>query len=226
MKQVESMTPNPNRYEEGKCDSWHKLVESNLACTDCAEQQVVVRILSGGELTIEGDGRGLSKICILAKARKHVLQRASSHLMYVISSRVEIKKKKETGVLVVSECPDAYPDDLPGFSFEMQDLTKLMVKNIYPLPRIDDLFDRLPGAMWFSKIDLRSGEEEVHKTAFCTRYMHFEFIGMPFGLMNVPIAFMDLMNRVCSLLLGKSVIVYISDLLIYSRSKKELMEHL
>ncbi|KAI3700659.1 hypothetical protein L2E82_45296 [Cichorium intybus] len=103
-----------------------------------------------------------------------------------------------------------------------------MVKNRYPLPRIDDLFDQLQGASWFSKIDLRSGyhqmrvrNEDVEKTAFRTRYGHYEFVVMPFGLTNAPVAFMDLMNRVCRPMLDCLVIVYIDDILIYPRTRKE-----
>ena len=82
-------------------------------------------------------------------------------------------------------------------------LNQVMVKNRYPLPRIDDLFDQLQGASVFSKIDLRSGyhqlrikEEDISKSTFQTRYGHYEFLVLPFGLTNAPAAFMDLMNRV------------------------------
>ncbi|GJW96491.1 putative reverse transcriptase domain-containing protein [Tanacetum coccineum] len=116
---------------------------------------------------------------------------------------------------------------------DYRELNKLTIKNRYPLPRIDDLFDQLQGACCFSKIDLRSGyhqlrirEEDIPKTAFRTRYGHFEFTVMPFGLTNAPTIFMDLMNRVCKMYLDKFVIMFIDDILIYSKSEKEHEVHL
>ena len=89
---------------------------------------------------------------------------------------------------------------------DYRQLNKVTIKNRYPLPRIDDLFDQLRGARVYSKIDLRTGyhqlrvrEADIHKTAFRTRYEHFEFIVMLFGLTNAPTAFMDLMHRVFQL---------------------------
>ncbi|GJW45164.1 putative nucleotidyltransferase, ribonuclease H, partial [Tanacetum coccineum] len=111
---------------------------------------------------------------------------------------------------------------------DYRELNKLTVKNRYPLPRIDDLFDQLQGLCYFSKIDIQSGyhqqrvhEEDIPKTTFRTRYGHFEFTVMPFGLTNAPAVFMDLMSRVCKPYLDKFVIVFIDDILIYSKSKEE-----
>ncbi|GJY41211.1 putative reverse transcriptase domain-containing protein [Tanacetum coccineum] len=114
-----------------------------------------------------------------------------------------------------------------------RELNKLTVKNRCPLPRIDDLLDQLQGSSVYSKIDLRSGyhqlrvrEKDIPKTAFRTRYGHYEFQVMPFGLTNAPVVFMDLMNWVCQPYLDKFVIVFIEDILIYSKNKEEHEEHL
>ncbi|GKF50535.1 putative reverse transcriptase domain-containing protein [Tanacetum coccineum] len=116
---------------------------------------------------------------------------------------------------------------------DYRELNKLTVKNRYPLPRIDDLFDQLQGSSIYSKIDLRSGyhqlrvrEEDIQKTVFRTRYGHYEFQVMMFGLTNAPAVFMDLINRVCKPYLDKFVIVFINDILIYSKNQQEHEEHL
>jgi hypothetical protein len=112
-------------------------------------------------------------------------------------------------------------------------LNAVTIKNKYPLPRIDILFDQLAVAQVFSKIDLCSGyhqikirAEDIPKTAFTTRYGLFEYLVMSFGLTNAPPHFIYLMNSVLMLELDKFVVVFIDDILIYSRSMEEHEEHL
>jgi hypothetical protein len=116
---------------------------------------------------------------------------------------------------------------------DYRSLNEVTIKNKYPLPRIDDLFDQLHGAKYFSKIDLRSGyhqlrikETDVQKTTFVTRYGQFEFTVMPFGLTNALAFFMNLMNKVFMEELDKFVIVLIDNILIYSKSRKDHEQHL
>ena len=112
-------------------------------------------------------------------------------------------------------------------------LNKVTIHNHYPLPRIDELFDQLQGSRVYSKIDLRSRyhqlrvqESDVPKTAFRTRYGHYEFMVMPFRLTNAPTAFIYLMNRVFQPYLDRFVLVFINDILVYSGSPEEHLEHL
>jgi hypothetical protein len=116
---------------------------------------------------------------------------------------------------------------------DYQPLNAITIKNKYPLPRIDILFDQLAGARVFSKVDLRSGYhqikirlEDVHKTAFSTRYRLYEYLVMSFGLTNAPAHFMYLMNSVFMLELDKFVVVFIDDILIYFKIEEEHVHHL
>ena len=119
------------------------------------------------------------------------------------------------------------------FCFDFRQLNKVTVRNKYPLPRIDDLFDQLRGENIFSKIYLRFGqnqvkikEEDIMKTTFGTRYNNYEYVVVPFGLTNSPTTFMCLMNGIFRKYLYKFVIVFLDDILIYSKSEEEHEEHM
>jgi hypothetical protein len=107
------------------------------------------------------------------------------------------------------------------------------IKNKYPLPWINDLFDQAGGAKIFSKLDLQSGyhqvrikDQDINKTYFRTRYKHYEFVVIPFGLTNVPTTFMCLMNNIFSKYLDKFVVVFIDNILVFSKTEEEHDEHL
>ena len=154
--------------------------------------------------------------------------------------KIQLQKLLEKGFI----CPSVSPWGAPMLFVKKKDgtlrlyvdyrqLNKMTVKNKYPLPRIDGLFDQLKGASVFSKIGLQSGyhqlkikDTDVHKTTFRTRYGHYEFVVMPFGLTNGPTAFMDLMNRVFRSYLNQFVMVFIDDILVYSKDRENLDTHL
>jgi len=118
-------------------------------------------------------------------------------------------------------------------SIDNEKLNRVTMKNKYPIPRIDDLFDKLVGVAVFLKIDLGCGyhqlkikKEDTPKTSFQTRHSHYEFLVLPFRLTNALAFFTDLMNRVSKHFLDKFVVLFIDDVLVYSRTKEESAEHL
>ena len=155
-------------------------------------------------------------------------------------SKTQLQEILDKGFIQPSVSPWGAPvlfvkkkDDTLWMCIDYRQINKVIVKNKNPLPRIEDLFDQLKGASVFSKIDLRSGyyqlrvkEVDVPKTAFKTRYGHYEFLVTPFGLTNAPAAFMDLMNRVFHLYLDQFVVVFIDDILVYSKDTQEHEHHL
>ena len=154
--------------------------------------------------------------------------------------KIQLQELVEKGFIQPSVSPWGAPvlfvrkkDGTLRLCIDYQQLNRVTIKNCYPLPRINDLFDQLRGACVFSKIDLRSGyyqlkvrSEDVPKTAFRTRYGHYEFLVMPFRLTNAPVAFMGLMNEVFQQYLDRFVIVFIDDILVYSKSKEKHGRHL
>ncbi|WVZ84289.1 LOW QUALITY PROTEIN: hypothetical protein U9M48_031339 [Paspalum notatum var. saurae] len=150
----------------------------------------------------------------------------------------EVKKNIDEllakGYIRPSSSPWAFPDtDVKRMCVDYRALNKVTIKNKYPLPRIDDLFDQLQGACVFSKIDLRSGyhqlkirPSDIPKTAFTTKYGLYEYTVMSFGLTNAPAYFMQPMNSVFMDYLDKFVVVFIDDILIYSKTEALVLQRL
>nr|GEV03444.1 putative reverse transcriptase domain-containing protein [Tanacetum cinerariifolium] len=228
-----------------------QLIEIDKAEIICHEKIVRIPLLDGKVLRVPGE-KPEEKMRQLMSARtkyqrqeERVAVRDFPKLFLVnLSGLPQVREIEFLIELTPGATPVAKPpyrlapselEELSGQLKELQDkeLNKLTIKNRYPFPRIDDLYDQLQGSQFFSKIDLRSGyhqlrvhKDDILKTAFRTRYGHFKFTVMLFGLTNAPAVFIDLMNRVCRPYLDKFVIVFIDDILVYSKTQEEHVEHL
>ncbi|GKC03542.1 putative reverse transcriptase domain-containing protein, partial [Tanacetum coccineum] len=208
----------------------------------------VVRIpLEGKTLVIKGDRNNFRlKIVSCIKARKYIEKGCELFLAQV--TKQESKEKQLEDFPVIQDFPEVFPEELPRLPPPRQVESRIdLIPGVAPVARapyrlapseMKELSEQLQelsekGSSVYSKIDLRSSyhqlcihEEYIPITAFRTSYGHYEFQVMPFGLTNAPAVFMDLMNRVCKLYLDKFVIVFIDDILIYSKIKEEHGEHL
>ncbi|KAI3687320.1 hypothetical protein L1987_81015 [Smallanthus sonchifolius] len=222
-------------YDTGQGELW------NQAEIVCREKIVRIPLPSGETLSVRGKRSGpVMGIISFMKAQKCLREGHTAILSLVAEQPSGEKKLLDKGFIRSSSSPWRAPvlfvkkkDRTFCMCIDYRQPNKVTMKNRYPLPRIDDLFDQLQGSSFYSKIDHRSDyhqlrvrEEDISKTAFRTRYDHYEFMVMPFGLTNAPAVFMDLMNHVCKPCIDQFVIIFIDDILIYSKNKEEHEEHL
>ncbi|TYK17671.1 ty3-gypsy retrotransposon protein [Cucumis melo var. makuwa] len=211
---------------------------ANHASIDCSRKEVAFNPPSMASFKFKAEGsRLLPKVISPMKASKLLSQELPGLPPH---REIEFTIELEAGFIRSSMSPFGAvvlfvkkKDGSMRLCIDYRELNKVTVKNRYPLPKIDDLFDQLHGATVFSKIDLRSGyhqlrikDGDVPKTTFRSRYGHYEFIVMSFSLTNAPAVFMDLMNKVFREFLDTFLIVFIDDILIYSKTEAEHEEHL
>ncbi|KAL8102858.1 hypothetical protein AgCh_027400 [Apium graveolens] len=183
-------------------------LSNHEAQIECKSKKVKLRTKDGEEVIFKGK-RQEKKFLTAIEARRLIRQGCEVYLAHVMD--VEKESVRIEDILIVRDFPDVFPDELPGLP---------------PDREIEFTIDLAPGTEPVSKAPYQIKAEDIPKTAFRTRYGHYEFFVMAFGLKNAPAAFMDLMNRVFKQYLDKFVIVFIDDILIYSKTEEDHNEHL
>ncbi|KAI3797332.1 hypothetical protein L1987_32588 [Smallanthus sonchifolius] len=203
-------------------------LSKNKANILCGPKVIQLVSPTGESFYIEGENKGKVRLCSYVKATKYMARGCKAYMDCVADMIEKVKDIRD--VLVVNQFEDVFLDELPGvppereveFGIDLIPGAKPVAKAPYRLasPEMKELMEQLQELL--DKVK----EDDIPRTAFCTRYGNYEFMVMPFGLTNAPTVFMDLMNRVCRPFFDRSVIVFIDDLVIYSRSEGDHACHL